>query len=491
MIKKTYMIALLALSSFAAPGQPAPDLERTWGEESLKASFAAPGRGGSAADLSAPEDSSAVITLSLEDCRARAIADNVHMRNARLDVSAASFQKREALWEFFPSVTAIAAGYKAHKPLVEMSAEDILGENAKGLVETMATMYGINTSFSGLGDGYLTAVQAIQPVFAGGRIVNGNRLAAVGREAALLSLDIQKRKTVSEVEDLWWQVFSLEEKLHTLDFQQSVLDTLCTNLSSAVSAGLSAETAALQLELKKNELAAGRRKLESGVRLVKMNLLNAIGMDYSVTRAGASQERPHPDDVRLDAGVALPLVPESYWRDPETVLMGMDEVQLLALNVKAKRLEKKMAVGEALPQVSVGVAGGYFDLNDDGKTNALAFATVQIPLSGWGKTLRKAQRLETQAQKAENERDYLQRQLRLQLDRLWLDLTSAYDRWQLSEQALMTSRRLYEAALSNYAAGLVPLQELLEAESVLRTDSSERCDRLIEYRTAVREYLAL
>lgn len=171
--------------------------------------------------------------------------------------------------------------------------------------------------------------------------------------------------------------------------------------------------------------------------------------------------------------------------------MQMDEIQLLALNVKAKRLEKKMAIGEALPQVALGVTAGYFDLNDSGKSNALAFATVQIPLSDWGKTASKAQRLEIQVQKAENERAYLQRQLRLQLDRLWVDLTSAYDRWQLSEQALLTSRRLYDAALSNYAAGLVPLQELLEAESTLRTDSSDRCDRLIEYRTAVREYLAL
>ncbi len=488
MIKKIYIISLLALCAFAAAAQQAPDFFPKSGAEVPKGAAAHPESGKSAESA---QDSPAVIILSLEECLSRAAADNAYMRNARLDVRSASLQKRETLWEYFPRVSAMAAGYKARKPLVEMSAEDILGGNAKGLIETMAQMYGINTSFSGFNDGYLTAVQAVQPVFAGGRIVNGNRLAAVGREAALLRLDIQNRKTVSEVEDLWWQVFSLEEKLHTLDFQQSVLDTLCANLSASVSAGLSAETAPLQLELKKNELAAGRRKVESGIRLVKLNLLNSIGMEYSVTRAGASEERPYLDEVRLDAAPSLPEVPDSYWREPEAVLMQMDEIQLLALSVKAKRLEKKMAVGEALPQVSVGVAAGYFDLNDAGKSNALAFATVQIPLSDWGKTVRKAQRLETQVQKAENERDHLQRQLRLQLDRLWLDLTSAYDQWQISEQALLTSRRLYEAALSNYAAGIVPLQELLEAESVLRTDSTERCDRLIDYRTAVREYLAL
>ncbi len=475
MITRTYIVALLSLSTFAAAAQQTPDL-------SLPSVAGVP--------ESAVADSPETV-LTLEECRTRALSDNTYMRNARLDLRAAALQEREALWEYFPRISAIAAGYKSDKPLVEVSAEDILGENSKVLVESMASMYGINTSFSGFNDGYMTAVRAVQPVFAGGRIVNGNRLATLGLQAARLRLDIQDRKTASEVEDLWWRVFSLEEKLHTLDFQQSVLDTLCANLSSAVGAGLAEETATLQLELKKNELAAGRRQVESSARLVKMNLLNSIGMDYSVTRAGASDGCPYLDDIRLDADSPLPESPESYWRDPEAVLMQMDEIQLLVLNVKAKRLEKKMAIGEALPQVALGVTAGYFDLNDSGKSNALAFATVQIPLSDWGKTASKAQRLEIQAQKAENERAYLQRQLRLQLDRLWVDLTSAYDRWQLSEQALLTSRRLYDAALSNYAAGLVPLQELLEAESTLRTDSSDRCDRLIEYRTAVREYLAL
>ncbi len=475
MITRTYIVALLSLCTFAAAAQQTPDL-------SLPSGAGVP--------ESAVADSPKTV-LTLEECRTRALSDNTYMRNARLDLRAAALQEREALWEYFPRISAIAAGYKSDKPLVEVSAEDILGENSKVLVESMASMYGINTSFSGFNDGYMTAVRAVQPVFAGARIVNGNRLATLGLQAARLRLDIQDRKTASEVEDLWWRVFSLEEKLHTLDFQQSVLDTLCANLSSAVEAGLAEETATLQLELKKNELAAGRRQVESSARLVKMNLLNSIGMDYSVTRAGASGGCPYLDDIRLDADSPLPESPESYWRDPEAVLMQMDEIQLLVLNVKAKRLEKKMAIGEALPQVALGVTAGYFDLNDSGKSNALAFATVQIPLSDWGKTASKAQRLEIQVQKAENERAYLQRQLRLQLDRLWVDLTSAYDRWQLSEQALLTSRRLYDAALSNYAAGLVPLQELLEAESTLRTDSSDRCDRLIEYRTAVREYLAL
>ncbi len=473
MIKKLYMIPLLIACSFAASAQNSVDYDT------------------SAADGSETSTGVTAVTLTLGDCRERALSDNAYMRNAALDVRAARLQKREALWEYFPRVSAVAAGYWAHKPLIDMSAEDILGESSQALIAGMSQMYGINTSFSGFDKGWAGAVHAIQPVFAGGRIVNGNRLAAVGMEAAQLRLDIQNRKTVNEVEEIWWQGVSLQDKLETLDYLDSTLDTLYANLSDAVVAGLSAETETLQLELKNTGLAASRRKVESGIRLCKMNLLNAIGMEYSVTRAGAADGRPYLDDVVLDMQSSLPETPDSYWRDAESVVMQMDETQLLALQVKSKRLEKKMAVGEALPQVTVGVGAGYYDLNDAGKSNAVAFATVQIPLSDWGKTARKAQRLETEVQKAENERDYLQKQLRLQLDKLWLDLTSAYDQWQLAEQSLSTSQRLYDTALSNYSAGLIPLQELLDAETTLRTDSSSRCDALIAYRNAVREYLAM
>ncbi len=473
MIKKLYMIPLLIACSFAASAQNSVDYDT------------------SAADGSETSTGVTAVTLTLEDCRERALSDNVYARNAQLDVRAAWLQKREALWEYFPRVSAMAAGYWAHDPLVEISAEDILGENSQALIASMSQIYGINTSFSGFEKGWGAAVHAIQPVFAGGRIVNGNRLAAVGLEAAQLRLDIQNRKTVNEVEDIWWQGVSLQDKLETLDYLDATLDTLYSNLSNAVSAGLSADTETLQLELKRNELAASRKKVESGIRLCKMNLLNAIGMEYSATRAGAGEGRPYLDDIELDTYSQLPLSPENYWRDAESAVMQMDETQLLALQVKAKRLEKKMAVGEALPELAVGVGAGYYDLNEAGKSNALAFATVKVPLSDWGKTARKAQRLETEVQKAVNESDYLQDQLRLQMDRLWLDVTSAYDQWQLAEQSLRTSQRLYDVSLANYSAGLIPLQELLDAETTLRTDSSSRCDRLIEYRTAVREYLAM
>ncbi len=448
------------------------------------------GRSGMAASYS---DAVAPLTLSLEDCRQMALENNAYSRNAELDVRAAWLQKQEALAEYFPRVSANVLGYWALNPLLEIGVTDVLGDNdyawnIQSEIESLGSMYGISSRYTAFKRGYAASLTAMQPVYAGGRIVAGNRLAKVGMEAAELNRSIRSRKTVDEVEDLWWQIVSLEDKLRTLDHLDGMLDTLYSNLNSAIASGLAAETDILQLDLKRNELAAGRKKVISGIRLQKMNLFNSIGLDYSLFEMAATPEKPFIDSISLTTHSEPPLEPEHYWRDEEDVVSQMDETRLLDLQVKAKKLEKRMAVGEALPQVAIGAMTGYSNLYDKGRYNTVAFATVQIPLSDWGKTARKTQRLDTQVQKAENERDFLRRQLHLQMGKLWLDLTSAYDQWQLAEEALGKSRRLYDAALSNYRAGLIPVQDLLQAETQLRTDSSECTDALIAYRSAVRAY---
>ncbi len=430
--------------------------------------------------------------LTLEDCRRMALENSVRAKNAALDVRAAELQRQEALAEYFPRVYATAMGYWALNPLLEIGLSDMFdgGEIPDG-IQTICSMYGMKTEYSSFKKGWSAGVTALQPVYAGGRIVTGNRMAALGAEAAGLRKDISRRETVEAVDSLWWQVISLEDKLETLEHLSFTLDTLCSNVRSAVASGLAAETDLLGIGHRCSELAAGKKKVQNGIRLARMNLFNTISLDYSLIPSAATAQRPFLDSVVLDGDESLPLSPEHYWKDEDEIVGGMQETRLLSLQEKARRMEKRMAVGEALPQVSVGATAGYSNLYDKNRGNAVAFALVQIPLSDWGKTARKAQRLDTQIEKAVNDREFLEKQLHLLVGKLWLDLTSAYDSWQLAEESLSQSSRLYDAALSNYSAGLAPLQDLLQAETACRTDASARIDALIAYRSAVLAYISL
>ena len=435
-------------------------------------------------------------TITLEDCKAMALEHNSSVRNSALDVKAAQLQKQEAFAEYFPRVSASMFGYYSLNPLIDIDVRDVLGNNdfannIQHVVESYGSMYGISTSYTTMKQGYSASLTALQPIYAGGRIVAGNALAKLGIEAAQLQNGIQVRKTTAEVENLWWQIAGLEEKLSTLESLEAILDTLNITVSEAIKAGLAAETDILQIDLKRSELNAGKKQIISGIRLLKVNLFNVVGQRYALYEAVSSEDRPFIDDIVLDCTAGEVMSPEKYYREAGDVVSNMEESELLDLQVRAGELEKRMAIGGALPQVAVGVTSGYSNLMDKGRINAIALATVKIPISDWGKAARKAQRIETKVQKAKNDREFLTEQLNLQVSKLWLDLITAYDQWQVALEADDIAGRLFEVAESNYRAGMISIQELLQAESSMMDARSTASDRLIDYRNAIRAYTEL
>lgn len=457
-MKKTVLAALAALTCIAAPAQE--------------------------------------LRLTLEECREMALQNNSSAVGAALDLEAARYQKQEAFAEYFPRVSAMGFGFWAFDPLLEIGVKDIFGNNdfsnnLQGLIDSYAPMYGLPTSYTTLSRGYLAGVSVMQPIFAGGRIVNGNRLAALGVEAAGLQQEVQRRSTSDEIEGYWWQVVSLQEKRELLAGSKEFVDTLFRDVTAAYEAGLVTEDELLQVKLARNELLSNEVQLDNGLKLAKMNLLNSIGQGYTVISANASEERPYIDSIVLADEEGLPGPPEAYYVDEESIAASMEETRLLELQVEAAELQKKMALGEALPQLAVGATYGYYDFTGKGDFNGLAFATVQIPISDWGKTSAKMKRLQTQVDKAASQRDYLQSQIILGVRQSWVELNSAWSQYQLALDSEAAAEASFGRVERNYEAGMVTIAELLQSQTSLRQASDKRADALNSYRQALRKWLEL
>ena len=457
-MKKTVLAALAALTCIAAPAQE--------------------------------------LRLTLEECREMALQNNSSAIGAALDLEAARYQKQEAFAEYFPRVSAMGFGFWAFDPLLEIGVKDIFGNNdfsnnLQGLIDSYAPMYGLPTSYTTLSRGYFAGISVMQPIFAGGRIVNGNRLAALGVEAAGLQQEVQRRSTSDEIEGYWWQVVSLQEKRELLAGSKEFVDTLFRDVTAAYEAGLVTEDELLQVKLARNELLSNEVQLDNGLKLAKMNLLNSIGQGYTVISANASEERPYIDSIVLADEEGLPGPPEAYYVDEESIAASMEETRLLELQVEAAELQKKMALGEALPQLAVGATYGYYDFTGKGDFNGLAFATVQIPISDWGRTGAKMKRLQTQVDKAASQRDYLQSQIILGVRQSWVELNSAWSQYQLALDSEAAAEASFGRVERNYEAGMVTIAELLQSQTSLRQASDKRADALNSYRQALRKWLDL
>ena len=156
--------------------------------------------------------SHAQVVLTLEDCREMALQHDVHLSNAHLDMLAARAHKQEAFAEYFPKVSVSSFGFWSLDPMLEIGVKDILGENelsdkVSDLVNKYAPELGLSPVYSTLKYGYSASITATQPLFAGGRIVNGNRLAQIGLDAAQLKGCVTARDRMLRLQ-LWRTVTS-------------------------------------------------------------------------------------------------------------------------------------------------------------------------------------------------------------------------------------------------------------------------------------------
>ncbi len=423
--------------------------------------------------------------LSLEDCRHIASGENAKIKNADLDILSAKAQKQEAMSMWFPSVSVQGMGFRAWDPLLKLDLKDFTGNSdaAAGFnyyADYASNAYGFKTSINALDYAYVASAVVVQPIFAGGRIANGNRLASLGVKAAETQRSLQQREALDGVDEKYWQVVSLQDKRETLDQALSMLDRLGQDVTNAYQAGLALDTDTLKVQKERNKLLLDKMRVESGLRLSKTDLLNYIG--YT------------PEDLdalTLTDELASFLPPESYYMDPAEVASGTQEAQLLEMQVQAASLKKKMTVGEALPQVAVGATYGYGRYIREPEWNGIAFATVSIPITDWWKTGAKARRCEYEKQKAANDRDYLNRQLELKVDAQWSKLCTAWMALEVANDNVSIAE-LAESRLHDlYEVGGATLSELLMAQVDLRTSRSELVDAQIAYRMAIEEYTSL
>ena len=423
-------------------------------------------------------------TLTLDSCKALALQNNLTLKNAALDVEAAQEVKKQAFTKYFPNVSAIAGGYYAAKPLFEYSIDNIENASARQFLHNLYYEYGaamgLPDRISLCENGLMVGATVVQPVYMGGQIVNGNKLAKVGIEAAELKEQLTEDQVLQQVEEYYWLIISLEEKMKTLQQAKTFLDTLERDVTTAAEAGLVSKNDILKVKLKKKEIESNQVKVENGIRLSNQALCQLIGLEMQSIL------------TLTDTLVDFSEMP--YWEhvDNQSAVLGRKEKQLLDLQVNAEKLKKKMALGETLPHVTVGGTASYGNLIFDHFTaNALAFATLQVPLTGWWEASHKLKQQDILIQKAENERaDFIQK-MYLETMQAWNNVDDAYNQYQLAGLALQDAEANLHDVKTDYDAGLVPVSELLEAQTLLLQAQNQRTDALIDLKIKAERYKTL
>jgi len=110
----------------------------------------------------------------------------------------------------------------------------------------------------------------VQPVYAGGRIANGNKLASLGLDAGEYQTQLSRNEVLLKTEEQYWLLVSLDEKLKTIGKFEALLDSLLRRVEDGFASGLVMKNDVLKVKIKRSEVLMNKSKVENGRKLAAM-----------------------------------------------------------------------------------------------------------------------------------------------------------------------------------------------------------------------------
>ena len=417
-------------------------------------------------------------TYTLEQIKDSALRNNVAIHSAEYSVKAAQQQRKEAFTKYFPSVSGTGLWYNANKGMAqttinpsELMSPELGAALAQSLPQEALAAMGNPISISMMKNGTIGSLMAVQPVFAGGQIVNGNKLAKVGEEVSRLQLQLSKNEVEKTAEQYFWQLVSLQEKMKTVEAVDTLLRDIYKDVDVAVRAGVAMRNDLLQVQLRQNDIQSQRLKLQNGISIVRLLLSQYCGL------------RDTSFCISFDTA-AIPPSPLGEWAGVSI----LPEYQLLHKQVEAASLQKKLTVGQNLPTVAVGAGYNYHNLLENNHSFAMVFATVNVPISDWWSGSHAIKRKKIEHQKAVEQLEDNAQLLKIRMQNAWNGVEESYQQLQLSAHSIEQASENLRLNRNYYRAGTSKMSDLLEAQLLYQQSLDKHTDAFAAYQNKILEY---
>ena len=114
-----------------------------------------------------------------------------------------------------------------------------------------------------------------------------------------------------------------------------------------------------------------------------------------------------------------------------------------------------------------------------------------MPLTNWWETSHKIKQHNYAIQKAENEQSDLMGKMMLEMQQSWYGIQQAKAQLELMKSSLEDASANLQTARVNYQAGLVPISDLLEAQTLYQQSQDQVIEALIDLQNQCSRHLVL
>ena len=421
-------------------------------------------------------------TYSLQQLKDSALHNNIAIRSAKHSIDAAQEQRRESFTKYFPTVSGTGLWFNANKGMAQTDinlSENISPELGMVLAQSLPpealAILGSPMSISMMKNGTIGSLMAVQPVFAGGQIINGNKLAKVGEDVSRLQLQLSENEVEKQTEQYYWQLVSLQEKMKTIEAVQTLLADINKDVDVAARAGVAMRNDLLQVQLRQNDVESQKLKVQNGINILRLLLAQYCGLNNSefVIESAEYVDGSSPQVIKQDCDQAL---------------LGTTEYKLLNKQVEATNLQRKMEIGKNLPTIGVGAGYNYHNLLDNNHSFAMVFATVSVPISDWWGGSHAIKRKKIEQQKAEEQLADNSELLKIRMQNAWNNVEESHQQLQIAQRSIEQAEENLRLNRDYYRAGTSKMSDLLEAQLLYQQSLDRRTDAYADYRNKLLEY---
>jgi len=419
--------------------------------------------------------------LTREESKQLALQNNAKSKNSKLEIEASRQIKKSAFTNYFPNISAGGFMWNAKKSLIEMEMQGgdlpVYDGDPANLGSATQFAYFPSSTIGLLKKGTVGYINAIQPIFTGGRIIYGNKLASLGEDVSELKDKMTEDEILLKTEEQYWLIVSLEEKSRTIKKYEELLNRLLLQVEDAYKSGIVMKNDVLKVKLKLSEVLLNKSKLENGRKLAAMAFCQHIGI-------------PYDSSLVFKDELEIPDLPQSYFVDKNEALKKRVEYSLLEKSVEAEELQTKIKRGEYLPQAAIGISEMYMKFDESKeRTLGMVYGTVSVPISGWWGGSHELQERSIKEEITKNNFKNNSELLLLQIEKAWQDLNDAYKQYLLSKESKVQAEENFKVNDDSYKNGLITVSDLLEAQALLQQTQDQLTEAKANYLVKVTTYL--
>ena len=366
-------------------------------------------------------------TLSLAECRQRALEHSQAIKSAQSSMKSADIEHKLSKRALLPNLD-FNAGYHY------MADPKLMAIPGHVLPTTQGTLSGVysppftkNLTYQ---NSYEATISMSLPLYLGGKLNYARQIAAKSKEISQSNVELGETGVLLQIEQQYWTLVSLLEHKKLAQNSVAFLDKVCKDVNNLYENGIVTKNQVLKTEVERNNAKLFLLTVSDNIEIIKMSINQLIGNDIDT------------NFFVKDSVIQISESEAELAFNPD-YLGNRNEIKILSRQIDINKTLQKMVRSDHLPQLVSFANYTLQSINHLGKDEKEftwnAGLSLSIPIFHWGEIRLRRQQAKLATESIGFTLDRTKELLSLEIKQAIFNLKEAYTKLEFTKDALLQS----------------------------------------------------